>query len=425
MASTITGTSTNWTISSPAGQLAGAGKNAANASLTDDGTVVIKSADGVLWAGDIMSLGGLAGATPALRFTDLLNNFLTSLSAASFLGSARYTMVTATVSTTTGDPIKSIPYDTVNIQSGAVCTTLTSPGVVTVNTAGVYLVSATVSVNRTAGTDTSLGLILLLNAAARARCTMVGSTATFTTGLVATIMNCAVGDTIACQITPPIAIGTTYAVNPNNSQGNTSISAVCLNPASGGGGSVSTTVVNNATDTGEALVTGSAPNYTVKRFKAGNNVTLSSNATSVTINAAISANGFSVSYGTVTTFTAAFVSIPFNDYFRNAGTLTWLGPTTSSLANGAVALFNVGVTISTASTGIITFQLTDGAQVYLSRSVAAGYTGPLSFSGIVTKIGGAGALVLQAKSTVADGQFDFSYGAVGQRNNWFDGTLLS
>ena len=373
-----------------------------------------------------MSLGGLAGATAADRFTDLLNNFLTSLSAASFLGSARYNMVTATLSMTTGNPITSIPFDVVNIQSGAVCTTLTSPGVITVNVPGVYLVSSTISVQRTAGTDSTLGLLLQLGADSRARCTMVGSTAAFTTGLVATIMNCAAGDIISCQISAPIAPGTTYQVMANNTQGNTSISVVCLNPASGGGGSVSTTVVNNAADTGEALVTGSAPNYNVKRLKAGNNITMSSTTRAVTINAAIpSTNGFSVSYGTVTTFTAAFVSIPFNDYFRNAGTLTWLGPTTSSLANGAVALFNVGVTISTASTGIITFQLTDGAQIYLSRSVAAGYTGPLSFSGIVTKYGGAGTLVLQAKSTVADGQFDFSYGAVGERNNWFDGTLLS
>lgn len=81
MASTITGTSTNWTITSPAGQLAGAAKNKANAYLTDDGTVVIQLENGVIWAGDIMTLAGLVGATPALRFADLLNNYLTGLSA--------------------------------------------------------------------------------------------------------------------------------------------------------------------------------------------------------------------------------------------------------------------------------------------------------------------------------------------------------
>jgi len=52
-----------------------------------------------------------------------------------------------------------------------------------------------------------------------------------------------------------------------------------------------TMVVNNATDTGESLVTGASPAYTVKRFKAGTNVTLSSDATSVTINSTAGVGG--------------------------------------------------------------------------------------------------------------------------------------
>lgn len=151
MASTITGTSANWTISSPAGQLAGAAKNTANASLTDDGTVIIKSADGVLWAGDIMALGGLAGATPALRFTDLLNNFLTGLLPAFPAGTQRFTFNGVEPTYTTGDPSLIIPFDTLQYTAGTTVAVLTSPGIVTIQEDGLYLVTANVSARRIAG----------------------------------------------------------------------------------------------------------------------------------------------------------------------------------------------------------------------------------------------------------------------------------
>lgn len=144
MASTIAGTSTNWTITSPAGQLAGAAKNAANASLTDDGTVVIKSADGVLWAGDIMALGGLAGATAALRFTDLLNNFLTGLTASlATTVYARYTDVGAPISTSQA----TVYFDVLGMAAaagnyGTVPTYANGVGW-TIQKAGIYRITAT------------------------------------------------------------------------------------------------------------------------------------------------------------------------------------------------------------------------------------------------------------------------------------------
>jgi len=77
MATTIAGTSTYWAILSSGGQIAGAPKNRAHACILFDGTVVIKSGEAVLWSGPINLINGLAGATPAQKFDDLLNTYLT------------------------------------------------------------------------------------------------------------------------------------------------------------------------------------------------------------------------------------------------------------------------------------------------------------------------------------------------------------
>lgn len=229
MSSSISGTATNWTITSPAGQLSGAALNHANATLEDDGTVVIKSADGVLWAGNIMTLGGLTGATPALRFADLLNNFLTGL------------------------------------LSGAI-TIANNPGTggeLVNGTAPNYLIKRiTVSGNlfTTSTADT-------VNIGATIPQLSVGS------GTGARIYNQSVNNYTFRRLAGGTGITVTEGAGSNPTVFNSTVAVV------------------GATDTGEDLVTGANPTYTVKRLKAGTNVTLSSDATSVTINSTAGGGG--------------------------------------------------------------------------------------------------------------------------------------
>lgn len=431
MATTIVGTATDWTITSPAGEICGAGKNEANAYLTANNTVVIQSNNGVLWTGPITLLTGLVGATPADLFNDLLNNYLTGLPAAGFLGSQQYTLQNAPYVHATGAPDATIPLDALFLSQGATCSELSAtPGVIEIKVAGTYLIILQGVVAKTAGLDTNLLMAITRLTGSftfpirgRARFSGPGTINQYQSATA--LVDFAVGDTFSVVIGAYTAVGTSYNV-VNTAAGllNTFVSVVCLNPVAGGSsGTTSLGAIINRPAPGETLVTTTSNPYQVRRLIAGTGITITATAPALTLST--TAPGFSVSYGTPTNFTAAFVSVPFNDYFRNSGTFTWLGPTTSSVAGGSTMLFNVGVTISVASTGTITFQISDAGQVYLSRSVAPGYTGPLTFSGIASKVGGAGTLVLQAKSTVADGQYDFSYGAVGSRNNWFDGTLLS
>lgn len=222
MASSISGTSANWSITSPAGQLAGAQIGHANASLQDDGTVVIKGADGVMWAGNIMTLGGLTGATPALRFADLLNNFLTGL------------------------------------LSGAI-TIANNPG------------SGEALVNGTAPNY----LIRRIRAGTR----IFLSSSTPDEVVIGCTLDLATGASPGARVYNQS--GSTYTFR--RLRGGTGIT---VTEGAGSNPTVfdSTVAVVGATDSGEDIVTGASPTYSVKRFKAGTNVTLSSDATSVTIN---------------------------------------------------------------------------------------------------------------------------------------------
>ena len=198
--------------------------NHANATLTDDGTLVIKSADGVLWAGNIMTLGGLTGATPALRYADLLNNFLTGL------------------------------------LSGAI-TIANNPGT------GGELVNGTAP-NYLIKRITSTGQI-----------NVTPTADTINLSLTNTIPQLSMGSGTDARVYNQVVSNYTF----RRLQGGTGIT-VTEGVGSAPNVFSSTVAVVGATDTGENIVTGSNPTFTVKRLKAGSNVTLSSDATSVTIN---------------------------------------------------------------------------------------------------------------------------------------------
>jgi len=222
MSSTITSNATNWTITSPAGQQTSAAKDVATADLEDDGTVVV-TAYGARWAGNIMTLSGLVGATPALRFADLVNNHLTGSSLTS-LSTVRFTFNGVQPTWTTGDPDLIIPFDTLQYTAGAVIGVLTAPGVVEIQEAGMYLVTANVTAVRTAGATVTdmVPVIIARNGVqdgGRFRATTNNSERFTLFGT--NTLQCAVGDTISFILpnyTAPPA--TTYEIlNSTNSSG--------------------------------------------------------------------------------------------------------------------------------------------------------------------------------------------------------------
>jgi len=224
MTSTITTTTTYWTITSTTGQVAGAAKNHANASLDSDGTVVIKSADGNLWAGAIMTLNGLAGATPGQKFDDLLNTYLTGLLSTFSTSTQRFTFNGVEPTYSTGDPELIIPYDTLQYTGGVPIAVLIAPGVVEIQENGLYLVTANVSAVRTAGATVTdvVPVNINLNGAqdgGRFRATTNNSERFTLFGT--TVLQCSAGDTVTFAI-PPYTVppATTYTIlNSTKSRG--------------------------------------------------------------------------------------------------------------------------------------------------------------------------------------------------------------
>lgn len=352
MASTIAGTPSNWTITSPAGQLSGAAINHANASLEDDGTVVIKSADGVLWAGNIMTLGGLTGATPALRYADLLNNYLTGL------------------------------------LSGAI-TIANNPGT------GGELVNGTAP-NYLIKRITSTGQI-----------NVTPTADTINLSLTNTIPQLSMGSGTDARVYNQVVSNYTF----RRLQGGTGIT-VTEGVGSAPNVFSSTVAVVGATDTGENIVTGSNPTFTVKRLKAGTNVTLSSDPTSVTINATGGDNGFWVRGGTVEPLTTSRARIGAGFFNRNNGNLTWNSGASEfgQDVKGYGIQFNCQINIVTPSTGAITLYLNsnNGTLNDLTwRTFPAGYNGAMTLTWISVVNGSVGAVIpsLEIVSTVADGTY--------------------
>jgi len=276
MASSIAGTATNWTITSPAGQLSGAAINHANASLEDDGTVVIKSADGVLWAGNIMTLGGLVGATPALRYADLLNNYLTGFSAGgatgplstiTFLGSQLILS-----SPFSGNYL--FPFTSTSLSNGTPFATLSGNRAL-FSRGGYFLFNNKLGsgANGTGGTDRITLRLRRTRAMVDSIIMEQSATCRVSNPAAAIIVNVQAGDEYWWDFNVNTGAAT---LTIQGFASFTYMNVIELNASTG-------TTVDNAVDTGEAIVTGSSPAYTVKRFKAGTNVTLSSDATSVTI----------------------------------------------------------------------------------------------------------------------------------------------
>lgn len=321
MASTITGTATSWTITSADGRAAGAAKNRASATLQIDGTVVIESDGGeTLWAGDIMGLAGLAGANPAARFADLLNNFLTgslpapinSIAAGRFgidpssnpgpvIGGLLFDP-TATTAGTFILPMIETPAglgigDNYHDDSDGYFT-LTNPTTVTINVTGKYHCSMAwfILTNDTLG---PVGVQLLKNGDAMFTSPPGLSSFMNTVGmgttpisalyarayLIVGAIDCALtaGDTISCKL---------YA--EGGSGGNTAeislTSALCIHLIGGtqaAAGTVGITAVNNQPSGGEVLVDnpGAGPVIGVKRLQSGTGISLTSNANEITIDA--------------------------------------------------------------------------------------------------------------------------------------------
>lgn len=276
MSSSISGTPTNWTITAPAGQLSGAAINHANATLEDDGTVVIKSADGVLWAGNIMTLGGLVGATPALRYADLLNNYLTGFSAGgatgplstiTFLGSQLILS-----SPFSGNYL--FPFTSTSLSNGTPFATLSGNRAL-FSRGGYFLFNNKLGsgANGTGGTDRITLRLRRTRAMVDSSMMEQSTTCRVSHPAAAVIVNVQAGDEYWWDFN--VNTGAT-TVTIQGFASYTYMNVIELNASTG-------TTVDNAVDSGEAIVTGSSPAYTVKRFKAGTNVSLSSDATSVTI----------------------------------------------------------------------------------------------------------------------------------------------
>lgn len=278
MASTIAGTATNWTITSPAGQLSGAAINHANATLEDDGTVVIKSADGVLWAGNIMTLGGLTGATPALRYADLLNNYLTGFSAGgatgplstiTFLGSQLILS-----SPFSGDYL--FPFTSTSLSNGTPFATLSGNRAL-FSRGGYFLFNNKLGsgANGSGGTDRITLRLRRTRAMVDSIIMEQSATCRVSNPAAAIIVNVQPGDEYWWDFNVNTGAAT---ITIQGFASFTYMNVIELNASTG-------TTVDNAVDTGEAIVTGAAPVYIVKRFKAGTDIALSSTGTAVTIDA--------------------------------------------------------------------------------------------------------------------------------------------
>lgn len=555
MASTITGTLNSWTITSPGGEVCGAAKNEAQATLDPDGTVVIKSGDAVLWAGHIMSLVGLVGATPALLFADLLNSYLTGSSSSPVysLAAGRFGVDSSTnpgpviggllfdpTLTTAGNWIIPMTSATLGLGLGDNYEddtddyfTLTSPTALTINVTGKYHLSmgwfvltsdplapvvvqvlkngeniftAPPAVNdfnsgSTTGTSPISGLYT------RAYSMNGAMDSLLTAG---DIISCKLyaeggsgGDTAEISLTSALCIhligGTSSgagtsgitAVNNQTSAGESLVenpgagpvigvkrllagTNITLTPTSDditidASGGASTTIANLG-GPGQTLVTGAAPAYSVKRIRvttsgltvgsdansifltnaliyntsgfglgedlvsnagypigiikkirAGSGIAVTSDTNAVIITASAN-NGFLVNGSSGVAFTTTPTAIAMGTYKRNDGSFTWTGSATTSVAAQTVIQFDVGFSITTASTGITTFRIRDSGSDLLVRSYPAGYTGSVVFSGTVKSFYG-GTISIQASSTVADGAFDTS-GTADDSPNWFSGNLV-
>jgi hypothetical protein len=509
MSSTITVTATSWTITSADGRASGTAKNRASATLQIDGTVVIESDGGeTLWAGDIMGLAGLAGANPAARFADLLNNFLTgslpapinSIAAARFgvdpssnpgpLINGLLFDPTATTAGTWIIPMTSTPTGLGigdNFEDDADgYFTLTNPTSVTINVSGKYHISAAWFVVTSDPLD-PVSLQVLKNGDAMFTAppafeNFSSGSSTGTTPLSAIYtraysmlgsMDCALsaGDVISCKLyaeggsggdTAEITLTSAMCIHllggTQAAAGTSGITAVNNQPSGGEalvnnpgagpvigvkrivGGSylvasstadevtldVIPTTVDNSVDTGVDLVdTGSPPNYFVKRFKAGNYASLTSDATSVTIGTNLD-NGFTVSNPTNATFTTSFVTVVFGAFSRNSGVLTYNSGTGQIVQDvrNRVIHFDFSIQNLTPSTGVVEIQLDlDGAGDGFRKRYPAGWTGnyEMSITVRVFNYPSAANPRMRIKSTVADG----TYGQASSGLTWFSAQLIA
>jgi len=315
MSSTITGTSTYWTITSPGGEMCGAAKKEATATLDADGIVVIKSGFTVLISVHIMSITGLVGATPALLFADLLNTYLTGSSSSAYtLAAARFGVDSSSnpgpviggllfdpTTTTGGNWIVPMTSATLGLGIGDNYKddtddyfTLTNPTTITINVTGKYHLSMGWFVLSNDPLSPVVVQILkngenIFTAPPAANDFNSGSTTGTSpiSGLYtrAYSMNGAMdalltaGDILSCKL---YAEGGTGGDTAEISL----TSALCIHLIGGtaSGSGVPTSIVN-ATDTGEEAVTGALPLYSVKRFKAGSGMAVVSDATSITYSA--------------------------------------------------------------------------------------------------------------------------------------------
>lgn len=180
-------------------------------------------------------------------------------------------------------------------------------------------------------------------------------------------------------------------------------------------------IINKAFSTGETLVDNTGfPTFAVKRILAGPGIRVTSTVNDVVVSTGN--NGFLVNGPSGVAFTTTSTAIAMGSYKRNDGSFTWTGAATTSVAPQTVIHFDVGFTITTASTGITTFIIGDSGASLLVRSYPAGYTGSVVFSGTVKSFYG-GTINIRASSTVADGAFDTS-GAADESFNWFSGDLI-
>jgi hypothetical protein len=190
-------------------------------------------------------------------------------------------------------------------------------------------------------------------------------------------------------------------------------------------GSLAGTTVDNAVTTGEVLVTGAAPAYTVKRLKTGNYASLTSDATSVTIGTNLD-NGFTVSNPTNATFTTSFVTVIFGAFSRNSGVLTYNSGTGQIVQDvrNRVIHFDFSIQNLTPSTGVVEIQLDlDGAGDGFRKRYPAGWTGnyEMSITVRVFNYPSPANPRMRIKSTVADG----TYGQASSGLTWFSAQLLA
>lgn len=386
MTSTITSTSTSWTITGSDGRIAGSSKNRASATLQPDNTVVVESDGGeTLWAGNIMTLGGLVGATAALRFADLLNTYLTGLPISNVIGVQRYTMQGANFTWTSGTGEYNVPYNADSMSSGVVCTRRTGvPGEIEILVTGRYIVNANCQIQNVAGGTGSLGFRLARGAITQTR-TRLPSATGWWNAATTQIANFNVGDIITFK-SDSNGVGTSgvtqYEIGSQTNRQSTEISFACI--------------------------------YTTTKP-----VPIISNARS----------GFVVTNAgpTPSTFALGFTRLTWNLYNRNEGNLTWDAGTNQTVQDlrGKVVSFNVMVQGLVPSTGTVEIQLVLGPLVFHQRYLP-NYDGCYQLNITTLCLDDAAPYYgyAQINSTVADGQYDVG-GAVGYSRSWFAAQLIA